>query len=52
MNFIEMGPIPVAARARHGCTTARFLGMQVPSRPGAWKSVSRECCVEVSAIDR
>jgi hypothetical protein len=45
MNFIEMGPIPVAAGSRRGCTAARFLGLRVPNSQEEWKSVSLECCV-------
>jgi hypothetical protein len=37
-------------RLRRGSETARFLGLQVRIPPGAWMSLSCECCeVEVSA---
>jgi len=45
-NFVE-GDLPFAwmLRLRHGSADARLRGLRVRIPPGAWMSVSYECCV-------
>ena len=38
-------PIPLAERSKQGSVATRLLGLRVRIPPGAWMSVSCECCV-------
>jgi hypothetical protein len=38
-------PIPVSARSKRGSAAARLLRLWVRIAPGAWMSVSCECCL-------
>jgi hypothetical protein len=43
--MVDDWPIPVAARSKAWVCAVRLLGLWVRIPPGAWMSVSCECCV-------
>jgi hypothetical protein len=52
LHYVKV-PIPVASRPRCASAAAGLLGLSVRIPPGAWMSVSCECCVlsgNVSAL--